>query len=447
MTESPSEKRRVGPVTVEGRWVRELRPTRTDLPGPACSSEIFQPALDRLGEAPVAWAVELALELSERASEVLPLGGRDRAVQTLRPSSESFVLTTLLSVLSGAPEKLGRTREIEQQVIDMIPRRVPLEQVLSGFRAGNEQLADAYLGACRRIVPPDQQAEQLELVFTILFEFANSFHAAITDFYLAEERRWLASTHARRDEMVRSILAGEEVSTETASRVLAYDLAGSSHVGMVFRRSTTASGNAAPLREAAVSALRGLGATAHLVMVVDRTEVWAWAAVTSQSAPVADAVTECPDVLVALGRPHPGLRGFAASHAEAQAAARVAESTIHAVSGGRVVDYHDVRLVALLTAEPGDALSFMQDELGRLGDSGETPRVLRETLRAYLECNCRPQDAARTLFVAKNTVIYRVRRAEELLGHAVRIRQLELGVALRLAAVIGPDAGPAAPTA
>ncbi|MFF4117561.1 helix-turn-helix domain-containing protein [Streptomyces sp. NPDC001714] len=197
----------------------------------------------------------------------------------------------------------------------------------------------------------------------------------------------------------------------------------------------------------AVSALRGLGATAHLVMVVDRTEVRAWAAVTGRSAPVASAVTEFPDVLVALGTRHPGLRGFAASHAEAQAAARVAELNPYAASGGQVVDHHDVRLVALLTAEPGDALSFMHDELGRLGDSGETPRVLRKTLRADLECTCRPQDAARTLFVAKNTVIYRVRRAEELLGHGVRIRQLEPGVALRLAAVIGPDARPAVPTA
>jgi hypothetical protein len=428
-------------MTVEGCWVLRLQPTRTDLPGPVCSPEIWQVALDRLGEEPLAWAIELAIEISERVSELLPLGGRDRAVQMLRPSAESFVIATLLAVLSGVPVKPGGNREIEQSVIELIPRRVPLEQNLRAFRAGNEQLAEAYISACRRLSPPEQQAEQLAVVFSILFEFANSFHATISGFYLAEERRWLASANARRDQVVRSILAGEEISAETASQVLAYDLASSSHVGMVFRRSPDASGDATPLREVAVSVLRALGATAHLVMAVDRTEVWAWASVPGQCAPEAFTIPAQRDVLVALGRRQSGLEGFRTTHAEAQAAARVAELNTAALEGGQVVDFHDVRLVVLLTAESADALSFMHDELGKLGGSGETPRVLRETLRVYLRSNCRPQDAARTLFVAKNTVIYRVKRAEELLGHDIRTRQLELGVALRLAAVIGPDAG------
>ncbi|MEU1275786.1 helix-turn-helix domain-containing protein [Streptomyces sp. NPDC005799] len=433
-------------MTVEGHWVRQLRSTRTDLPGPACTPEIRQLALDRLGEGPLAWAIELALDISEKVRDLLPLGGRDHAVQMLRPSAESFVVTTLLAVLSGTPVALGRTREIEQSVIELIPRRVPLEQNLRAFRAGNELLAEAYLGECRRLVPPDEQAEHLAVVFSILFEFANSFHASITDFYLAEERRWLASTNARRNQMVRSILAGEEIPVETASRVLAYDLAGSSHLGMVFRRGSTTTGDSTPLREVAVSMLRDLGATAQLVMSVDRTEVWAWASVTRQRSTDASAMPAFPHVLVAVGKRHFGLEGFRTTHAEAQAAARVAELNADAVEGGQIVGFHDVRLVALLTAEYTDALSFMQDELGKLGESGETPRVLRETLRAYLKANCRPQDAARSLFVAKNTVIYRVKRAEELLGHDIRTRQLELGTALRLAAVIGPDADSPAPT-
>lgn len=432
-------------MAVEGRWVLQLQPTRTDLPAPVCGLEIRQLALDRLGEGPLAWATELALELSEKATELLPLGGQDRAVEMLRPGSESFVITTLLSVLSGVPEKSGSTRESEQHIIDLVPRRVPLEQVLRGFRAGNEQLAEAYISACRRLVPPDQQAEQLAVVFTMLFEFANSFHATLSDFYMTEERRWLASANARRNQMVRSILAGEEIPAETASRVLAYDVASSSHVGVVFRRRASASGYPTPLSEVAASVLRGFEATAHLVIPIDRTEVWAWVSVTGQCAPDASTIPPRPDVLVALGKVQAGLEGFRATHAEAQTAARVATLDTTAIEGGQVVDFHNVRLVALLTTESADALSFMHDELGKLGGSGQTLRVLRETLRTYLKCNCRPQDAARTLFVAKNTVIYRVKRAEELLGHGIRTRQLELGIALRLAAVIGPDAGSPSP--
>ncbi|WP_293997323.1 hypothetical protein [Streptomyces sp.] len=65
-------------------------------------------------------------------------------------------------------------------MIELIPGRVPLEQNLRAFRAGNELLAEAYLGDCRRLVPPDEQAEQLAVVFSVLFEFANAFHASIS---------------------------------------------------------------------------------------------------------------------------------------------------------------------------------------------------------------------------------------------------------------------------
>ncbi|MBW8796122.1 MAG: helix-turn-helix domain-containing protein [Streptomyces sp.] len=76
---------------------------------------------------------------------------------------------------------------------------------------------------------------------------------------------------------------------------------------------------------------------------------------------------------------------------------------------------------------------------------GDPARAARD-VAGVLEGHGRPQDAARSQFVVKNTVIYRVKRAEELLGHAIRTRQLGPGTALRLAAVIGPDADSPAPT-
>ena len=57
---------------------------------------------------------------------------------------------------------------------------------------------------------------------------------------------------------------------------------------------------------------------------------------------------------------------------------------------------------------------------------------LRETLRVFLEENGSFQNAAARLGVHKNTVAYRIHRAEELLGHGVKERQLELETALRL---------------
>ena len=57
---------------------------------------------------------------------------------------------------------------------------------------------------------------------------------------------------------------------------------------------------------------------------------------------------------------------------------------------------------------------------------------LRETLTAYFEEGNSPVRAARRLGVHEKTVVYRVRKAEEVLGHAVGGRRAELELALRV---------------
>ena len=61
---------------------------------------------------------------------------------------------------------------------------------------------------------------------------------------------------------------------------------------------------------------------------------------------------------------------------------------------------------------------------------------LRATVRVYLEENLSPARAARRLGIHQNTVVYRVKQTEELLGHAIEQRRLQLEVALRLSDMI-----------
>ncbi|MFF5035359.1 helix-turn-helix domain-containing protein [Nocardia salmonicida] len=71
----------------------------------------------------------------------------------------------------------------------------------------------------------------------------------------------------------------------------------------------------------------------------------------------------------------------------------------------------------------------------------ETAARLRETLRAFLDARGSYTDAAARLHVHKNTVHYRVRKAEELLGHPLGERRLDIEVALLTCAQLGiPDA-------
>jgi DNA-binding PucR family transcriptional regulator len=81
---------------------------------------------------------------------------------------------------------------------------------------------------------------------------------------------------------------------------------------------------------------------------------------------------------------------------------------------------------------PNKAQWYCEDVLGRLLTDNDRTRELRETLRIYLHCERSPQSAAERLHIARNTVTYRVHRAEELLGHPIS-DPMELLLALEIA--------------
>lgn len=187
----------------------------------------------------------------------------------------------------------------------------------------------------------------------------------------------------------------------------------------------------------AAKLLTRIGATAHLVIPLDEREVWAWGGFTDPRSAAVRSIPVVPGALVTVGRPSRGLDGFRATHEEAKAAARVTlYSPAH--TRGRTVPFEDVRLAALLTSDPERAQGFVRDELGALGHPRES--LLRETVRVYLECNCSPAMAAARLDVVKNTVVYRIRRAEEMLGRRVKEQQGILWAALHLVDVVDPVA-------
>jgi flavoprotein hydroxylase len=134
---------------------------------------------------------------------------------------------------------------------------------------------------------------------------------------------------------------------------------------------------------------------------------------------------------VAIGPPAPGVPGMRRSHLSALQAERIAHL---GRSGEWLWDHREVHLAALATADPEHAHWFVQDVLGPLASDGDRVRELRESLRTYLAAERSLRTAAELLHVARNTVTYRVRRAEELLPAATTAgNPLELRLALELA--------------
>jgi DNA-binding PucR family transcriptional regulator len=84
------------------------------------------------------------------------------------------------------------------------------------------------------------------------------------------------------------------------------------------------------------------------------------------------------------------------------------------------------------------AATFVARELGPLAQQSRAAADLRQTLSAYLDTERSLIRAAERLHVARNTVAYRVRKAEDLLHRNLHDRTTELQCALRLAAML-PD--------
>jgi len=86
----------------------------------------------------------------------------------------------------------------------------------------------------------------------------------------------------------------------------------------------------------------------------------------------------------------------------------------------------------MATADADQAASFVARILSPLAGDDEVTRRAAETLAVYLEENCSRSRATARLYVHANTVNYRVRQAEQILGRSIDSDAFDLQVALAL---------------
>ncbi|ATL71455.1 PucR family transcriptional regulator [Nocardia terpenica] len=293
-----------------------------------------------------------------------------------------------------------------------------------------------------RRLPPEVERTALMWLFDRSIRWISTSVEALTDTYMEERERGLRAALNQRAEIVRALLAGEEVDPDYASARLGYRL-GQRHLACVLwldDSATAASGTAGSgdsealglLDRTATRLAASLGGSV-LTIPSGASAVWAWIGLESDAEP--DRLSVRAPVRIAVGTIDAQIAGFRASHREAVAARQVAERAIG--DPGRVVRYPEVEVAYLAGADEAAMRALIARELGPLaGPDGNSAR-LRETLHAYLRCHRSPDAAAKKLGVHKNTVRYRIQRSEQLLGHPIEQRSLRLEIALDCVAVYG----------
>jgi DNA-binding PucR family transcriptional regulator len=332
------------------------------------------------------------------------------------------------------PEALAYAKEY-------VRRGLGLETLQRAYRIGQATLSRMWLEELR--IRADD-AEELAGTFGFfnewLFQWVETLEHRLTEYYMVERERRLRGTSAMRSEQVRMILDGSPVDNRNASATLRYRLDRKHVAYLVWTTGATLdapNGNVlfGEMERVAANVAALMGATDHLTVPLGG-YLACWAGFLR--APRAETLTGTLPLVtnswinVSLGQISDGIGGFRRSHEEAVLARRVHQLRSQERQP-TCVRFADVALEVMLTHSRDEARRFVSQQLGDLAAEDKSVARLRETLRVFLEENGSFQSAAARLGVHKNTVAYRIRRAEELLGHGVKERQLELQTALRLA--------------
>jgi hypothetical protein len=183
----------------------------------------------------------------------------------------------------------------------------------------------------------------------------------------------------------------------------------------------------------------------------DESSAWAWLPLGIRDrfdSAEASTASVSPDIHFAFGDPAKGPAGFCLTYLQAIAAESVALAA--GSRGPRVLTFAEVAPVAMMLGSADLLRGWVRSTLAGLAADDEHHARLRETLLVFLRSGGSYKATAERLLLHKNTVQYRIRKAEESLGRAVAENRHDVELALQVsywlgAAVLRPGAATGAP--
>jgi DNA-binding PucR family transcriptional regulator len=213
------------------------------------------------------------------------------------------------------------------------------------------------------------------------------------------------------------------------------------HVGLVcWAGDATAAVDNVTRLEHAISlvAAKVAGSGDPVFLPRDESSAWAWLPLGIRDrfdAAAAGTVGPDDDIHFAFGDAVKGVTGFRLTHRQALAAQAV---TLAAGSlPPRVVTFSEVAPVAMMLGSPDLLRAWVLATLGGLATDDEPHARLRDTLLVFLQSGGSYKATAEQLVLHKNTVQYRIRKAEESLGRPAAGNRHDVELALQASRWLG----------
>ncbi len=411
--------------------------------------------------------------LGQRLLEDFPAFGQD---DELEGEMHGAISSNLYHVFervmpSGAPEVLAAPPPALRFAASVLHRGIDTSDLIQAYRVGQNLAWSWWMQRLSASLPGEGEVliEGLQVSSERMFTYVDAAIDQQVRLWEEERRRWLGRAVALRADAVRRVLRGEPLAPEDVAQALDYDIdrpliaailwaevapggaAGAAGAGGVAGGGGVAgaagSAGTAGVAEVAISRLEtvadamalALGADRPLLVPAGASSLWAWFP-SERHAAALDLLAHAATTQaqggqgVALGLPGLGLEGFRSSHRQALRARRLAELA-RAPAG--VIRFDEVDTLCMFGEDPELIGDFMRRKLGGLIASDTNTERLRESVLVWLREGCNATSAAARLDTHKNTVLYRLQRAEEALGHPLQDDRLGLELALTLAERLG----------
>jgi DNA-binding PucR family transcriptional regulator len=329
----------------------------------------------------------------------------------------------------------------------------PLTALLRAYRVGHACFAEWLLTELAQqssdaAMISATTLEMSRIVAGYIDQTSEEMVAAYTD----ERENWLRNRNAARTARIRALLAGDRVDVAAAEALLGYRLR-QYHVGLVcWAGDSGATADEITRLERAVGHLAAQAACAGepFFLPHDESSAWAWLPLGIRdtfASPAAITADLDGDIYFAFGDPAKGTAGFCLTHQEALATQTVVLA--NRSSAPRAVVFSEVAPVAMMLGASDLLPAWVLSTLAGLATDDENHARLRDTLLLFLQTGGSYKATAEQLMLHKNTVQYRIRKAEESLGRPVGANRHNVELALQASrwlgsAVLRPGPAPAA---
>ena len=317
-------------------------------------------------------------------------------------------------------------------------RGTPLTALLRAYRLGHTCFSDWLLKELARQADDAQLLTAATLGMSkIVAGYVDQTSEEIVAAYTRERENWLRNRSAARAARIRDLLSGARINVTATEATLGYRLR-QYHVGLVCWADGAAAADDVTRLEHAISHVAGkAGCPGEPVFLPrDESSAWAWLPLGIRDTfdAAASAVGVEGDIHFAFGDAAKGTTGFRLTHQQAIAAQAVA---LAAGSPPTAVAFSEVAPVAMMLGSSDLLRAWVLSTLGGLATDDEQHARLRDTLLTFLQLRGSYKATAERLTVHKNTVQYRLRKAEESLGRPVGANQDDVELALRASRWLG----------